>query len=42
MVRQMDPRSCVNCARGPANMRIAEMLARPDLFAAVPDADLFI
>ena len=42
LVEQMDPRNCVNCARGPANMRIAEMLSSPDLFAAVPDSDLFI
>jgi len=42
VVEQMDPRNCVNCARGPANMRIAEMLGSPDSFAAEPDSDLFI
>lgn len=42
MVQQMDPQACcVNCARGPANVRIIEMLGQ-DQLAGEKDYDLFI
>jgi len=43
MVQQMDPRKCcVNCARGPANTRIIELLGTPGPWPAERDYDLFI
>ena len=43
MVRRMDPlKCCVNCARGPANMRIIEMLGSDGPWPAEEDYDLFI
>ena len=43
MVRKMDPlKYCVNCARGPVNARIIEMLKDPNPLAGKPDYDLFI
>jgi hypothetical protein len=42
IIRQMDPRRhCVNCARGPANKRIIEMLRNSTPLAAEKDYDLF-
>jgi len=43
MVREIDPlKYCVNCARGPANARIIEMLNDPGPLVGKPDYDLFI
>jgi len=43
IVRDMDPlKYCVNCARGPANMRIIEMLGDPGKLVPERDYDLFI
>jgi len=43
LVRRMDPlKHCLNCARGPANKRIIEMLRGGGPLAAEKDYDLFI